>query len=235
MNISNNVRVYGSSGYSMINEDYYKGVQAAGGIPVIIPIIGSDIVDPLLSRLDGIILSGGGDLDPWYFGESPIKDLNVITPDRDGCEIEIAKKSIEMSIPILGICRGLQILNVAMGGTLYQDIYAQKKSDEIIKHTQMAPRWYGSHKVFIESNTMLLDIMKKETILVNSFHHQAIKTLGDGLKINAYSPDKIIEGIEGTDEQFILGVQWHPENMWEKNKIFLELFKAVVGASKKNN
>ncbi len=230
INAVNNLEAYGSIRMARICEDYYKGIEKAGGIPIIIPILDEENIDQLLNKLDGIVFSGGRDFDPKYYGENPISGLDGIIPQRDRWEMAIAKKSIEIGLPIFGICRGLQVINVVMGGTLYQDIYTQNEDRNLLKHRQLAPRWYGSHKVLIKEKTRLRDIFNDDEIYVNSFHHQAIKKLGSGLKVNAYSPDEIIEGIESINDKFILGVQWHPENMWSENKLFLNLFRALAEA-----
>ncbi len=231
LNIPDLVKIYGALGMARITEDYYQGVEKAGGIPVIIPIIEKKNIGQVLDKLDGIILSGGADLDPLFYNEEPIRDLGLLIPQRDECEINIAKESIKKKVPILAICRGLQVLNVAMGGTLYQDINHQLKGNDIIRHRQLAPRWHASHKVIVNEETKLMNIMNKRELFVNSYHHQAIKDLAKGLRVNAHSKDKIIEGVEGTGDHFILGVQWHPENMWKKHSEFLNLFEALIEAA----
>lgn len=231
LNTPDLVKIYGPLGMAKIVEDYYQGVEKAGGIPVIIPIIEKENIGQLLDKLDGIILSGGADLNPLFYNEDPIRDLSLVIPQRDECEINIAKESLKKHLPIFAICRGLQVLNVAMGGTLYQDIDNQLKDNNIIKHRQLAPRWHASHKVLVNEDTKLMNIMSKKELYVNSYHHQAIKNLAEGLRVNAYSNDNIIEGVEGIGEDFILGVQWHPENMWKKHSDFLNLFKALIEAA----
>jgi len=227
-NISDNVSVFGSCGQVRLMEGYFRGVEESGGIPIVIPPIKSENIDSLLNRLDGIIFSGGTDIDPKFFKEDPIREMGNIIPVRDEFEIELARRAYNRDVPVLGICRGVQVINVAMGGSLYQDIYSQIREREVLKHSQLAEVWYGTHKVSIKANTRLMDIFEESSIYVNSFHHQAIKELGENLEISALSPDEIIEGIEGRNHRFFVGVQWHPERMWHKNEIFLKLFKALI-------
>ena len=146
-------------------------------------------------------------------------------------ELLIAKKAIEMNKPILGICRGIQIMNVAMGGTLYQDIYLQNKENNILKHSQSAPKWYPSHEISIKKDSWVWKSFMKGKSRVNSFHHQAVKEQAEGFEVTARTPDGIIESIEYINNRFCVGVQWHPELMWQKNIEFLNLFKELVSSS----
>lgn len=208
---------------------YSQGVEAAGGIPVLLPPVAASCCPALHQKLDGLILSGGVDLDPAAFGEEPRIGLGEITPERDAFELALTKVFLATPKPILAICRGLQLLNVAAGGTLWQDIAALGK--DTLKHTQEAPRWYATHTVEFVAGTKLHDIFKQSnSIRVNSFHHQAIKTVAEGFMVSAVATDGIIEAIEARDYPYWLGVQWHPECMWEKDSRQMQLFESLVTA-----
>ena len=195
-------------------EGYYQSVLKAGGIPVIIPPTpptgrGEELTD-LLDRLDGIIFSGGGDPNPLFFGEQPIKELHSITPERDMQELVLVRLAYDRQIPMLGICKGIQIINAALGGTLYQDIHSQMEGVRI-KHSQDQDRRYPSHTVKIEADSILHKLFDADEIPVNSFHHQACKEAAPCLKVTARSTDGVIEAVESNEFKSILGVQWHPE------------------------
>lgn len=192
-------------------EGYYTSVLKAGGTPLIIPPFEDDdaLVDTLNS-IDGILLTGGDDLNPLFMGEEPIKELHSINPRRDRQELLLTRLAADRQIPILGICRGVQILNFAMGGTLYQDIYFQRDGTSI-KHGQELDRAFASHTVDIERNSLLFRIMGTERLPVNSFHHQAINRIAPGFRATATAPDGIVEAIESAECKAMLGVQWHPE------------------------
>jgi putative glutamine amidotransferase len=154
---------------------------------------------------------------------------NEISPVRDGMEIFIAQQAIAMDKPILGICRGIQVINIAAGGSIFQDIYAENNSDKrIIKHSQQAPRWFQIHNINIQSGTCLQSIFGVETLRVNSFHHQAVSEVAPDFTINAIAEDGIIEAISQENKKFVLGVQWHPENLWRKDITHLKLFERLV-------
>lgn len=190
-----------------------KAVEKAGGIPLIIPIFNDmENIESLINRLDGIILTGGGDIAPKFYNEEASDKLKNIVLKRDRQEIHLIKSILKYSkLPILGICRGMQITNVALGGSLHQDLEDAGYNCHLLdKHG----RDYPSHKVILEPHSILYDIFAQKEIGVNSFHHQAVKVLGEGLKTTAISEDGVIEGFEGTlGHRFIMGVQWHPEEM----------------------
>ena len=207
---------------------YYYAVVKAGGLPVMLPSVPE--TEELLEIMDGIIFSGGGDVDPHYFGEEPVQGTGEISPIRDAVEIKLAELALSGKIPSLGICRGAQVLNIAAGGTVHQDI--DIGYDKHLKHVQQAPRWYATHNIDIPETSKLFEIMGEKTLRVNSFHHQAINRLGNGLLACAWSSDGVIEAFEATgDNNFILGVQFHPETMWHRDRKFLKLFEALVLAS----
>ena len=208
----------------MLDIEYVKAIQKAGGVPLIIPY--SDLknnVDLILEKFDGIMFSGGGDVLPSYYKEEPQKTKRVV-PERDELEIELVKKCFKNKKPLFAICRGIQVMNVAMGGNLIQDINSE------IEHDQSAYYDKLTHTIIIEKGTLLYEIFKKKELKVNSFHHQAVKKTGKNLKISAKAKDGIIEGIESEKHPFFLGVQFHPELLFEEHKIFFKLFKVFIDA-----
>lgn len=212
-------------------EGYYQSVLKAGGIPFIIPpFYETDRLGELLDRLDGIIFSGGGDINPLLLGEEPIKELHSITPERDQQELLLARLAYDRQIPMLGICKGIQIINAALGGTLYQDIHTQMEGIRI-KHSQDQDRRYPSHQVTISRGSILEKIFGTE-LAVNSFHHQACKSAAPGLKVTAMSSDGVIEAIESDEFKSIMGVQWHPETYILRNSTeMLPIFEWLISES----
>ncbi|OEF95880.1 gamma-glutamyl-gamma-aminobutyrate hydrolase family protein [Desulfuribacillus alkaliarsenatis] len=221
---------YGSGTY--INKGYIDGVIKAGGIPIVLPLTELKVIDEeWIEQYDGLLLSGGEDVNPLRYKQSPQLKQGRISPERDELECTLIPLAIKRNMPIFAICRGVQVLNVVCGGTLYQDIVSQVPN--VLKHSQNAPRWYGTHAIEIVKDSKLHAICKQPSIVVNSYHHQAIDVLAEGLTISAKSEDGIIEAIESTDDKvFIVGVQWHPEGMWQKEKEQFALFEAFVAACK---
>jgi len=219
-------------------EGYYRSVLLAGGIPVIIPPYEqTDRLINQLDRLDAIIFSGGGDINPLYLNEQPIRELHGITPLRDRQELLLARLAYDRQIPMLGICKGIQIIAAALGGQLYQDINTQLSTVNI-KHSQDLDRGTASHTVSIECDTLLHTIFSTDPanvsipfiLPVNSFHHQAVKTAPKGFRVSAVSPDGIIEAIESTQYKSVLAVQWHPECFClNGDESMLPLFRWLVG------
>ena len=192
-------------------EGYYQSVLKAGGIPFIIPPHeDADVLTETLAGLDGLLLTGGADINPLFLGEEPIKELHGINPRRDRQELLLTRLAADRQIPILGICRGIQTMNAAFGGALYQDIHSQMEGKRI-KHDQDLDRTYASHTVSIEEDTMLYELFKTNTLAVNSFHHQAVMEPAPGFRVCARSTDGVIEAMESTEHKSMLGVQWHPE------------------------
>lgn len=211
---------------------YAEGISKAGGLAVILNMTeNNDIIEEILDTADGILFSGGPDLDARYYGEENLKCTGEISPQRDGFELLLAKKAIDYGKPVLGICRGIQLLNVAAGGTLHQDIHTGRKPEEMLKHWQEAPEWYPVHDVRISPGSKLCSIYGSTALRVNSFHHQAVKEAGSRLEIAAVSSDGVIEAVEGNGNNFIMAVQWHPEMMWQENQLHLKLFEAFVNAA----
>lgn len=219
---------------SGVVDAYVQAVCLAGGVPLILPIVSKPaLIQQQIDLIDGLILSGGYDVCPLFYREEPSKGLEAICPERDVYEIQLLQSMRMLRKPILGICRGLQLMNVALGGTLYQDIELFRPSS--IQHQSKASPDAAIHSISILPNTLLHEMMSEETLLTNSFHHQAIKELSPELQANALSQDGLIEGIEGKDDQFLLGVQWHPELMIEKHPCMLKLFKGLIQSSKKRD
>jgi len=191
-----------------IRKNYLHSIEKVGGVPF--PLFHSlDSIDIILSFIDGIIITGGDfDINPSFYNQKNISSRNNKIL-RTSFEMKLCKKSLKKNIPILGICGGAQLINVALGGTLIQDIRVLKLNT--IEHEQLNPRNQSSHKVYIESKTMLHKIIKEEKIDVNSAHHQAVDKLGSGLKISGKSKDGIIESIESFNHKWCIGIQWHPE------------------------
>lgn len=213
---------------SVLPYAYVDAVLEAGGIPVLLPIMPKDDAEEILSNIDGVLFPGGADVDPQRYGERPHEKLNYVDPRLDEMELNIAKLSLERRLPILGICRGCQLVNVAAGGTLVQDIPSQVGG--AMKHSQKAPRWHGTHEVILEEGCFAADIFESRRFAVNSFHHQSVRDAGDGLSISGRALDGVAEVTEGR-QGFVLLLQWHPEAMWRKNPLFLKPFKAFVKAA----
>ena len=191
-----------------LGQGYYKSVVAAGGVPVIIPpVADTDTIVNTLERIDGLILSGGGDFNPLWTGEEPSTKLGGINKERDLPELLITRLAYNRQIPMLGICRGIQTLAIALGGEVAQDI----SDAATVKHSQNADRSEATHSVTIEHDSILAQLYNHERIAVNSFHHQAVKAAGEKFRVVAKATDGIIEAIESSEFKSILGVQWHPE------------------------
>ena len=213
--------------------DYVAGVAEAGGAPVVLPPLGErGMAEALIGGLDGLLLSGGSDLDPGYYGEGPLPELGPTIPERDAFEVEVLKAALARGIPVFGICRGLQVLNVVLGGTLYQDLPSQF-GGEVLKHRQTTPKWQVTHEVEVRDGSYLAELAGRGALKVNSYHHQGIKDLADGLLVSARSSDGVVEAIEGTDlsNRWLLGVQWHAEAMRGSSRQQRALFEAHVSAA----
>jgi putative glutamine amidotransferase len=216
--------------------DYLKGVSEAGGVPVVVqPSLSLRGAEALLDGLDGLLLSGGPDLDPGYYGEDPIPELGTTIPQWDALEMALLSLAIRRGMPIFGICRGMQILNVALGGTLYQDVPSQLGAD-VIDHWQTTPKSHSTHEVEVLEDSYLAAITDRQTVEVNSYHHQGIKGLADSLMVAAHSADGVIEALESCDfcERWLVGVQWHPEGMRDPDSGQRNLFEAHVCAAERH-
>jgi putative glutamine amidotransferase len=211
--------------------DYVHGITAAGGLPVILAPLKEGDQTFVLDRLDGVILTGGPDINPELYGAAPDALTFTCTPERDQFELSLAKEAFSRDMPILGICRGMQMMNLALGGDLIQDI-RQETGSTIAHNDPKRPRNVLAHEVNIELDSMLYKIIGQSQIAVNSFHHQAVGKQGQRTKITARSTDNVVEGIEILGLQFALGIQWHPESLWEQSPQFFALFDAIVQKAK---
>lgn len=213
--------------------DYVDGVVGGGGIPMVLPPI-VEMAEKVVGRIDGLLLSGGSDLDPSYYGEEPVPELNPTIPKRDAFEMALVEHALERGVPVFGICRGLQVLNVALGGTLYQDLPSQLHPD-LIAHRQQVPKWQWTHEVEVDGNSKVAGIMETDDIRVNSYHHQAIKDLSGDLVAVAHSSDGVIEAAESPNlsERWLVGVQWHAEAMRDIGAENRNLFRAHVVAAER--
>lgn len=220
---------HGSFTRYAISTGYTEAVEAAGGIPLVIPPQEGNI-DAILSIVDGVILSGGGDIDPVKYGDPELHDKTYgIHAGRDELELAIAREAVERDLPVLCICRGIQVLNVALGGTLVQDVPDQYPSE--LEHRQQEsgiPKEEPGHRVVVTSGSLLEQTYEASEIEVNSFHHQAIKDLAPSLEVNAVAPDEIVEAVSHPTSSWILGVQWHPEMMFRAHPEHLKPFSALV-------
>jgi putative glutamine amidotransferase len=189
---------------------YLQSIEAAGGLPVVMPPLQEDAIEPLLDRLDGVCLSGGPDLDPENYGADPHSELGPTEPDLDRFELAVARRADARGMPILAICRGTQALNVVRGGVLHQHL---PDLSEEISHRQQTPGDQPSHEVEIDPGSKLAAALGDDEIEVNSFHHQAIDRLGQGLTVSARAPDGTIEAVEDPTRPFLIGVQWHAETL----------------------
>ncbi len=214
-----------------VNGTYLHAVQAAGGVPVLLPPhLDAESLAALRDRLDGLLLTGGGDVAPARFGEVPHPKVDNVSEARDAIEIDLALHAVDRGVPLLAICRGVQVLNVALGGSLYQDIPSDLGTS--IAHAQTAPRSTPTHAVTVQGESRLAETLGALEVQVNSMHHQALKKLGRGLREVAWAPDGVIEGLEAPDAPgFVLGVQWHPEELVGHDPAARALFRALVEAS----
>ena len=213
-------------------EDYLESVRRAGGEPVEV-LVGGEAPEQILARVDGLVLTGGGDVDPKLYGEARHDTFQAAETGRDDFEIALARAAVVKGIPLLAICRGMQVLNVAMGGTLFQDIPSQVTG--ALEHSVPQPRAGSAHEVWVakgsQLSTLLADHMEDgETCHVNSRHHQSVKDAAQGFDVTATSPDGVVEAMEKPDAPFCVAVQWHPENFWRTGE-FRELFEGLVKAA----
>jgi len=214
-------------------ERYCRAVENAGGTAVILPMTASSpAIRQYLEKLDGLLLSGGNfDIHPRYYGEKPLKALGEIKQERTEFELDLATRALSQDRPLLGICGGAQAINVALGGSLYQDIATQVPHAG--EHQQGAKKETGGHRVSILSGTRLRRIVKRDIVEVNTTHHQAVKKVGSGLVINATADDGLIEGIESSRHSFVLGIQWHPEVLSTLRPDQERIFAAFIARCKR--
>lgn len=214
--------------FASLKHAYSQSILNAGGIPVIVPFdLGEEEARALCGTTSGLLLTGGSDIDPDYYGEEPLPALGRIAPERDRLEVLLAREYAAADKPIFAICRGEQVLNVALGGSLHQDINGQSR---VLQHSQKAPRCHLSHRVKAEADSALARIAGSTEFKVNSFHHQAVKQPAPGFRMTAKAEDGIVEAIESAAHRFVIGVQWHPEDTAATDEVSRKLFEAFVGA-----
>lgn len=195
---------------AMLNVNYIRAVEAPGASAVLLtPGHARESVMRLLDHCQGLLLTGGEDVEPHHYGQDPHAGLGELNPVRDDMELLAAREAVERGMPVLAVCRGMQVLNVALGGTLWQDIPSQLGGD--VLHEQPAgvnERWHGAR---VEPGSLLAGVFGTEELRINSFHHQAVRDLAPGLRATAWAEDGLVEGFEGADHPWLVGVQWHPE------------------------
>ena len=215
-----------------VSSDNVNAIKEGGGLPVILPNLVGDEIDLYAEKIDGLYLTGGYDIDPMFFDEEPHPNLGTVTPDRDVFEIHLINRMLELGKPILGVCRGCQILNVAVGGKMFQDIDAQI-DQELLQHAQKAPTAHASHDVNVLKGSLLYRLTNKEQLRVNSRHHQANRSVIDTFQVSGRANDGVIEAIESKQHPFVLGLQWHPENLAMKNdQSSLKIFQGFIEATR---
>ncbi len=222
------------SGYlrAFTNEDYVRAVVTNGGVPFILPVSeDEEVIKKQVALLDGLIITGGHDISPTCYNEEPLMKLEETLPARDTFDRLLFKYAIEKNIPILGICRGFQMMNVYFGGTLYQDVSYNK--DIYIKHNQIDGPKIGTHSIEIEEDSKLYQAIGEKNILVNTFHHQVLKDLSKDLRVVARAKDGVIEAVEHKSYDYMLGVQFHPEMLFEVDSRMNNLFRQFIEKSNK--
>ncbi len=213
-----------------LNVPYLRGVEEAGGVPVL--LAGSaGSAHAVIERLDGVLLSGGVDVDPRYFGEDPHPQLGEVSPMRDSFELALAQEALRRGVPVFGICRGAQVMAIAGGGSVYQDLPSQREGS--ILHYQSGPRNWQSHAVSVAEGSLLQRVVGGAASLrVNSFHHQAVRDLPEGWTVAARAPDGVIEAFENPGHPYWLAVQWHPEAYYAHDAAARALFQSFVESAR---
>ncbi len=213
---------------------YMKGIEEAGGIPVMLPLTSNpEIVTAIANTFDGFLFTGGQDINPELYGERLEHVCGELCPERDEMERLLFRQVMELDKPAFGICRGLQLFNVLLGGTLYQDIPTQRQAAHKIEHKQKPPYTNPVHTVYIDKGNPLYQILQTESLRVNSYHHQGIKELSERLMAAAVAEDGLIEAVWMPDKRFILAVQWHPEFSYKADDGHFKLFAAFVKSCRK--
>jgi len=227
--VTASIRPDGGTSRVRLTAAYVTALENAGLVPLIVPPLSNDrAAAAVLDSVSGLVLTGGEDVDPARYGEQRHEKVRSVNPARDATEAALVEEAKARGLPVLAICRGIQILNVALGGTLVQDISSQVKTD--IGHDEDGPRDSRSHEISVERGSLIAEAIGTEHLSVNSFHHQSVKRVADGMRVTARSPDGVIEGIESTDKRWwVMAVQWHPEEMTESPEPWDRgLFKAFA-------
>lgn len=215
-----------------VNRDYLRSVTANGGVPLVLPVTtDAAVIARYVGLIDGLLLCGGHDVAPATYGEEPLPELGEIDPQRDAYEIALIKATHQVHKPILGICRGLQILNACYGGTIYQDVRYMPTGQGTLKHMQGQLAAYGMHHVEVTADSTLARYLGATKLAVNSFHHQTLHQIAPGFKVVAQAEDQVVEAIESTEGGLQLGVQWHPEMMQQVNSTQAKLFADFIQTS----
>lgn len=220
------------SASSAVPQSYLEAVEASGAVPLLVPITGREsTLRALYRRIDALLLAGGVDLDPACYGEQPHPALGKVDPRRDWVELTLTAWALADNLPLLGICRGIQTLNVACGGSLWQDISAQVPA--CVRHRNRPDERYNrlSHTVRLEPGSRLARILGDPELEVNSLHHQGIRDVGAGLRVTARAPDGLVEGLERDGDGWVVAVQWHPEWLLEDDPRMKRLFEGLVEAA----
>lgn len=214
--------------YARVRLSYVDALVEAGGLPVAIPPVrDASVVVDVLGRLDGILLTGGVDVDPDHFGEE-LHPKTKVDERRDEAELPAARWAIDQGLPVFGICRGLQVLNVACGGSLIQHLDGERQH-----HMQRGAREEPTHRIKVEASSLVARVMGATDVAVNSFHHQAVGELGRGLRAVGWSEDGTIEALEAPDHPWLLAVQFHPEDLVGRDEASRRLFSAFVAAARR--
>jgi putative glutamine amidotransferase len=213
---------------------YPQAIRRAGAVPIVIPPLDVESIEPLLDGLCGLCLSGGPDLHPSIYGNAPHPALGPTEPHLDGFEVALVRAAEARELPVLAICRGLQVLNISRGGTLVQDLPSERPSE--IQHRQADVGWVPTHDVRIERDSLVAACLGEAEAQVNSFHHQAVDRLGHGLRVVGWAPDGTVEAVEATDRQFTVAVQWHAESMVrspEQERLLSAFARAASSAARR--
>lgn len=215
-----------------IGQRYIQALEAAGAAPILIPILEEEApLRAIYRKLEGLLLPGGIDVAPHYYGQEPHPNLGQVDEELDRVELSLTRWALADDLPIFAICRGIQVLNVAAGGSLYQDIGSQLPHALDHRTRPNQPRDYRAHTIEIVPNTRLAAILGNDPMPVNTHHHQAVQQVAPGFVVSAFAPDGIIEGIESPSHRFALGVQFHPEEMYHNDARAFALFLAFVAAA----
>ena len=229
--ITGNQTILNNDAYKPFNINYSpagfsNAIARAGGTPIILPIATPEIAHSYVSLIDGLLLTGGQDISPQLYGEEPRNVIGEVAPDRDALEVALIQEALKQGKPILGVCRGMQLINVTLGGTLYQDLVTE--ANVTIQHQQKAQPEFVTHSVIVDAHSHLATLIPNGK-LINSVHHQGIKQLAPTLRASSWSPDSVIESIEWIDENHsIVGIQWHPELTFDKHEESLKLFEDLI-------
>lgn len=208
---------------------YFEAIEIAGGVPVGVPMASESTLESLFDRLDGLLFSGGEDVAPELYGEDSLPGLGRIQPERDRVELTLARWALERDKPVLAICRGIQVLNVAAGGTLFQDLDSQRSSGlDHRESTLRGERGYVAHDLKVLPDTRLARAVGEGPHPANTHHHQAVKQLGDGLTATGYSDDGLVEAVESDSRGWVIGIQCHPEDLWREHEWAHDLFTTFV-------